>query len=400
MALKLETWLAQHANVCNAIYWQKPLDGSGSGGTYPNWSAKRKALLQTAFERALLRKPTGAADPAPNLMPLPDNGSPVTMISTDDAWDIYVSFVAQSLAVETAGRVPWSLLGYGATSLKILFDSRQFFVAALPGYLLDFDTVGDALPCPADVAYRWVEDNDIVFQPTEGGSPNYRRATVGRAIAWCRDAMLHFAGGYTAKNMQDTWQYRGWTPVSRVISGTHNKADVNSFGHWTGGCHGTTGFLRVCLRTVNIPVQNTHVDGHSLPYFRTEKRWLSHGDDPYDRRDYWYPEYGEENAALPWPADDLLIGETTHKAWFGSAVSATTQSNNVSRRPAQLSLQRLPMYLLAAYCRDKQAGKTHGKGEVFGFVQPAYSLKALEDFDLWTKLEAKLQSLGGCGQIP
>lgn len=77
------------------------------------------------------------------------------------------------------------------------------------------------------------------------------------------------------------WRYRGEAPVLRTNQGTMDQAnpwaDVRC---WTAGCHGTAGFLRAVLRTVNIPIVHEH--GHALPHFSADGLHLSHGDDPYN----------------------------------------------------------------------------------------------------------------------
>src|SRR4051794_7947636 len=399
----LDTWLANHPRVHDAIYWQKPPGSTESGGKYSQWSSKRKGLLWEAYKKAKSGAPTGLSDPPKNLRALADDESAETWISEHDAWSLYVTHLAQTLAVETEQRVPWSIATqyYDTTSLRILLDSRQFFTAIAPGvYAFDFAIGGDAVMAPPDCSYQFLVANDLIATASQGGSPDYPRDTIGRVLGWCRDSMIHFSGGYTAKDMDATWQYRGWTPVSRVIAGTHNKeytVPSLDFRHWTGGCHGTVGFLRAVLRTINIPVQYLKVESHAQPYFRVQKRWLSHGDDPYDTPNHRYPQDG---GTLPWPAADLLITPHTHHAWFGSQVAAATRKKNVGRRSQQLSLELLPNYLLAAYCRDKQAGLSHSKGEVFGYVGNAYTLAQLNAYGLWGKLDAKLASIGGCAQVP
>ena len=402
--MKLQTWLGNHPHVHAAIYWEKPAAVAESGGPYDQWSGKRKSLLQEAYDAAVAQTPTGLTDPPPNIIPVGDTAPPETVITHEAAWKLYVTHVAHTLALETEQRVPWQIATqyYDMTSLRILLDSRQFFTSLpIGGYAFDFNLSGDAVPAPPDISYNFLLNNDLIEIPAEAGSLDYPGDTIGRVLGWCRDNLTHFDGGYTAKNMQLTWGYRGYTPVSRVISGTHNKGynpdNQYNFRHWTGGCHGTTGFLRAVLRSINIPVQNTRTVGHSLAYFRTIKRYLSHSDDPYDTRCRRYP---EDTGDLPWPAKSLLISPHTHKLWFGSAVSDATKKNNISRRPPQLSIQKLPTYLLAAYCRDKKAGLSHAKGEVFDNMQSAYSLTVLEGLNLWGKLEAKVQSLGGCSMIP
>ena len=75
--------------------------------------------------------------------------------------------------------------------------------------------------------------------------------------------------------------------ASRIIAGTPFAGEENmplgGILHRTAGCHGTAGFLRAVLRTVNIPVQERYANGHGIVAFTSESRYLSHADDPYSR---------------------------------------------------------------------------------------------------------------------
>src|SRR4051812_11253531 len=107
--MTLDTWLANHPQVHAAIYWQKPPGSTSSGGKYAQWSAKRKGLLRDAYKKALNGEPTGLVDPPPNQRALADADTAETWITEHDAWHLYVTHVAHSLAVETEQRVPWQM---------------------------------------------------------------------------------------------------------------------------------------------------------------------------------------------------------------------------------------------------------------------------------------------------
>lgn len=123
--------------------------------------------------------------------------------------------------------------------------------------------------------YRWLKQDGIV------GST--RLATVGRTLDWMRQNMTHFFGNDVFGNDWAIWQYRGYSPLSQIVSGTVD-ANNPSYGsrHWTAGCHGSTGFLNAALRAVNIPVQPIWVCGHELVYFMSEDLYLDHADNPYN----------------------------------------------------------------------------------------------------------------------
>jgi hypothetical protein len=162
--------------------------------------------------------------------------------------------------------------------------------------------------------YRWLRDAALVAStPLD---------TIARVLEWCRDNMTHFLYAATPDNMEDHWQYRGLPPVERIIAGT-----TSSFGfrHWTAGCWGTSGFLRLVLRTVNVPATLVTNCGHAQPYFPTVERYLSHGDDPYNRNT-------RDSGAS---GLDLLLDSATFEEWFDPA--NPERCDNVGRRPRELA---------------------------------------------------------------
>jgi hypothetical protein len=104
-------------------------------------------------------------------------------------------------------------------------------------------------------------------------------------------------------------------------------------------------------------------------------------------------------AVPPMPISEILINQAQFDAWFGPAVSATSQCNNVGRRTLDLSLTYLPTYLLKAYCQDIAGGKTHSDGAVFNLYKNLYTVAQLEAINLWGKMDTKIASLGGCSHL-
>ena len=76
-----------------------------------------------------------------------------------------------------------------------------------------------------------------------------------------------------------------WISSNRkVINGTIDiTRSADGIKKRTGGCWGTTGFLRMCLRTVNIPVKLERKAGHALANFISAQRYITHGDDLYNQ---------------------------------------------------------------------------------------------------------------------
>ncbi len=372
------SWLAAHPAIGNALVWEAP----GGAQAYASWTTAMKADLAHAFLMAWNFASVLPADPAPNKKTLADSDNVVQILDAAYAWPMFLSYAAQSLAMEIGSRVGWSIAGYSATGLAQLFDSRETFHwnGSQGGYEITFDH-GVVLPCAPNIgfslAYHMIASN--------------RFSTIAGLLDWCRSNLQHFSGGWDTANVYDQWQYRGFPPVLKMIQGTPMLSQPSSgVHHVTGGCWGTTGFLRAILRTVNIPVRLVTHCGHAQPNFIEDGLYLSHGDDPYNQL---------TTATPPMPISQILVDQAQFDAWFGAAVPAAAQCNNVGRRTIDLSLTYLPGYLLKAYCRDMANGKSHSNGEVFDLFKNLYTIAQLEAMNLWGKMDNKIASLGGCSHL-
>jgi hypothetical protein len=377
----VEQWLNAHHSVRQSVIWATPIVIEA----YTTWPQSRKDDLQTAFDKAWNFDSVHLTDPPPNILHPDDHEAPTTALSHEDALWLYLATVAQSLAVEIGNRVPWSLTGYSSENLEILLDSRQYYTWGLlaGGYEIQDLQGGYVVPASPNRMHQFLKDKDLIGE--------HRRGTIGRTLQWCHDKMTHNFGAHTTKVYEHVWQYRGEAPVRRIMAGTKDDAHP-AYGvrHWTAGCHGTAGFLRAVLRTVNIPVVHDHQAGHALPYFSADDAHLSHGDDPYN---------GYTFADPPYSMAELLIDHSTFDAWFGPGVSEDAREKHVGKRVQQLAIDHLPAPMLQDYCTDKAAGASHADGAVKANM-PAYTVAELESHHLWSRLEAKVASLGGCSQIP
>ena len=383
----LAAWLAEHPLVSEAIRWK---DSNGPTRAYPNWSETQKADLYETYQAVWSGHSLELTDPPPNMRHLADDQSALTVLSEDHAWSLFLAHVAYSLAVETGGWVPWSLTEYSQDELLELFDGSRTFRRSSGGYEL----IHRAVPAPPDATFEFLSANLMIAQD--------RLHTIGNLHEWSRD-LIHFLGGFTAKNVEGHWHYRGGMPVSRVISGTtpifypYKKGDTSppkelTFGRYTAGCWGTTAFLRAVLRVVNIPVKAVTGGGstgrHSMPYFMSEGKYLSHSDDLYSQNTRSSPGF---------PIEELFIDQATYDAWFGPGVSLPPGKSNVGRRGSDLTIKYLPRILLAQRCRDIREGRSRSKSLVWiwaGF--PNYSVEELEAMNLLDRIDAKIDGLGGC----
>jgi hypothetical protein len=148
------------------------------------------------------------------------------------------------------------------------------------------------------------------------------------------------------------------------------------------------------LRAVNIPVQYVYTEDHAIPFFPTEGLYLSHGDDPYDV----YSRIHTSGQATP--STEFFISAETWDVWFGPSVPPATRLNNISRRPVENAVTYLPDYLMFLRCDDISAGRSNAEARVFTeSLSKYYELADLQAANLWQRLDAKIQSLGGCTAI-
>jgi hypothetical protein len=348
----LDCWLSDHPNVAASITWQSTFDTSvydipaPAKRAWPSWSDPEKQELATAFEDAwkwLYGQQTPFATLNETLAYPPVNqnntttstDSPYTAVTESFARELYLRWIALSLAVEIGGHVPWSVTGYTAEQLQVLFDSASFLsrrpdnnylvCAGSPGhlnYVNRKDNLGGSLIAPPRFTLAFLRNRNLVGTT--------RATTIASLLDWCRDNLVHFYGAADYGTMEQHWQYRGLPPITRVVGGTISTypGAMTTTEHWTAGCHGTTGFLRNVLRAVNIPVQILRVCGHGQVRFLTEGTYLDHGDNPYN--------LGFKASGLP--ASDLLIDEPTYTMWFGSSlINHDTNCGDIGRRARELT---------------------------------------------------------------
>jgi hypothetical protein len=324
-----------------------------------------------------------------------------------------------SLATELSKFVPWSVTGYGATSLSALFDSRNMLTYTWSGRPANLGVTTPQAEGYMAVSNTYDPVNHTAFQPSasyttppapdkalqfvraQSFKGSTRQATIQNALDWSR-RLRHFIGSSNTAGFQRIWQYRGPAPVSRTIAATVDPSfDATNPFHFTAGCHGTSEFLHSVLRTLNVPVDENNVAlslSHSITRFMTENLYLSHGDDPY----YLSDPYGI-------PASALLIPDATYRAWFVTATNPVL-NEDAGRQNPENWIAYLSPKLQFAYCNDP-AGTTpanSGVFRVFGAWPDIYSLSYLQNLptspsnpqpSLWNRLASKVAAGGGCSAV-
>ena len=147
--------------------------------------------LRTSTSRSCTRRSTRTTRPTP---PAPRGPS----VTEAYARELYLRWIGLSLAVEIGGHVPWSVTGYTAEQLQILFDSASFMsrrhdatytVSASPehgNYVNRKDILGGSLIAPPRFTLAFLRTANLV-----GGT---RAATIAQLLDWCRDNLSHFYG--------------------------------------------------------------------------------------------------------------------------------------------------------------------------------------------------------------
>jgi hypothetical protein len=171
----VDAWLAAHPTISHAMIWEDPVAGPLN---YPAWPSSRRKALITAFQTAWNGGSYGLTDPPANMLNLGDNDPAQTVLAAGDAWSLYISYVAHSLALEMGHRVSWSLLDYSNQDLAIFLDSREMFSwnASYQGYMIS--NYG-AVPAPPDFTYSFLVNTAII-------APN-RLTTITGLLDWSRN---------------------------------------------------------------------------------------------------------------------------------------------------------------------------------------------------------------------
>jgi len=327
-----------------------------------------------------------------NFEPLADNDPPITVLDESEAWPMYLAHVAHILMVEIKGVVPWSLCDYYSDPVELseLLQGNFYYwfptSITYPGYAIR----GNVTTAHPNVTFTFMVNNGLIGTT--------RLQTIANVLNWSR-GMHHFLGPFTTKNMEYHWQYRGQPPVSRIIDGTVlNPQAVPGYPdplHWTKGCGGTSGFIKEVLRSVNIPVTVVTINQacpHATPYFPSEGRYLSHGDDPYTS--YWKAD--APNTLNP-PMEEFLLDQATFTSWFGGSEQAAC--NNIGRGPYKVMIDYPPDPLVQQYCNDENQQLSHAAGSVYNqnYFYLWYTVQELETAGFWTNLAQRAAVLGYCG---
>lgn len=339
----LNDWLLNHPKVANSIKWQYR-SASMTNAYFPpsesdkivwaDWTEDQKYDLDQAYIGAYTWFANGAFPVEPDhdgISDQPENITPNaefdevtgwTAVNQEYMWDLYVHYIAFSLAEEIGSQLPWSILDYSDEELRYLFDSttmawnifeKNYSMGTYANKVPEYRSSN--LPQTSFASPMWT----YTFLKESNLLGSTRRENIGALLGWMRSNMAHFYGADTFSNYESVWQYRGFPPLSKIVEGT---VDVNNpsegIQHWTAGCHGSVGFISAVLRAENIPVQPVWICGHELVYFMTEDMYMDHGDVPYNM--------GVKNSKEPMLS--FLIDDETYKLRFSSDLSVNVTDDS------------------------------------------------------------------------
>jgi hypothetical protein len=443
----VDCWLKwAHPLIGNTIVWHNG-PAPNQAVMYHNWTWEQKAQLINAvshywywFEYGYMPN-WGDPYPIDNTYgsDFPVNlGSPSstdTTISQADAWNYYIDSVALSLAAQLGHWYQWDVR-FGTNifnwDLKYLFDSEQMFAAnywAGNGTLL-YRVVstwsGPDFPIHGAVTLTSPMASLELLMRQQGLVRNSMDGTLYAALDWGRDNLAHFNGPPERSSEERVWQYSGLPPVLKMITGTvtteipgQNWGDTG-FGvqNWTMGCHGTSGFYKAVLRTVNIPVKAEDNTWHSGMSFPMWPPWgvaghITHSDQLYSRafRDQNLGLPGENPTTTPTSVSNLIVDDSEYNFWFDpAAVSWEQRVANVNRGEQRYVAFTQPVpttLMMQLYCSDLAAGRSHANSRVYNeyFFSSAVGLPpsgpldvvALENAFFWDWLEwRRISYPGGC----
>jgi hypothetical protein len=365
----------------------------------------KPAGFDAAFSSLTDLDPDPVDDPPVNLQPDDPSveGVPFAMLESDDAFALYVRLVAAQLAMEMGGCLPWSVTDYAPADLAPLFDGRVFarYVPAGPSYWGQMTATGHVImsavtPAPPLVVLGFLGQNGLIGAD--------RQDTLTRVLHWEREHLYHVIGGTPDPPLPNGvvyWGYDGRTPVSRMINGTIMAVPIEmpnaspffdpEVRHWVGGCAGASGFNADVLRVVNVAAHRTSY-AHFQNRFALDNGvhvGIAHGDDPYTL--VGSPEI---------PTGDLPVDDATFHTWYVNEPDVQVRLKYVARRTADLNIQYLPLQLVKKHCMDVALGNDHANSIVFHWAfSTTYTVAELEALGLWTGLDGKAASLGGCAAI-
>jgi hypothetical protein len=186
--------------------------------------------------------------------------------SHDQAFDIYLSYLAHSFYLEAEHLVPWSVNDFNPADIKDLWDAHQYFQwdSIHKVFELNYESSGAIRvfhPLASYLFARSIQTNDQFASQQEA---------ITAILNWSR-AYLH----HTERTGQIYFQ-----SVPQTIYPSKGKV------HAVYSCWATGGIILEYCRALNLPVKRSNIDLfngiHTQLSFPSMDWHLTHADDLYD----------------------------------------------------------------------------------------------------------------------
>jgi len=363
--------LLAHPKIVNNLKWES---ASGVGGL----TNAQIADLVHAIHGLEVGRPVSA--PLPPVLP-------VSRLTEETAWHIFVTHVAHSLWVEKNELVGWRLVDIPDADLALLLDGRQWFF-----YLLTADRYtaryGWVTPWNPTAGYEFLSNFEMI--------KSNQLDTIYALTEWMRARLFHSTG----QDPLEQYGYEGQPPIDRILYALDGRKNV------TPGCGGTTGLYISMLRAINMPAELAQIIFdeiyHCRPIFQSVDRSMTHGDDPYNTITL--------NSSRTVPVSELFYTSAQMQTLFvspvpdcnGAICNTVSQQaiHNSIRQKIERSFEHRGDYLLRQYqkygpdhLRDVVLHGIQRGGETVTYAYPLFS--ETEKDAMILAIEDHLTTLGG-----
>lgn len=375
---------------------------------YPDMDEVHQQSLDEAFEAAMdLSEPLTF----PSFVNLAEDevqenpeGDPVTVVSQDQAWQVFRNSLMTTLALDEVNEFSWDLESYSHEQLTLILNSDRFFEVTDLGYQFRRWTLPTS---PAEImtlALDWISAT--------------RAQTVANITEYVGETFVHITGPISAEGYHRTYGVWGLPTFSQLWIEGRRKGELQAT---MPGCHGSTSLMYDLFAFLGIPSEREIVGGHSTMRFHDQVNgvWvrpgLTHGDDPYTDMGSFL---------TPFDYSLLWIPSETYDLWF--ADSNTYRQDYVAKGARHAQIYQPSTQLLGRVCEDMENGFwreedlfVHPKidldpsNQVFGFFRlhsagtpeyllgmTVYSYDELEGLDFFNRMEEVLQTQASCDQLP
>ncbi len=264
------------------------------------------------------------------------------ILSHDEAFDIFLNYIAHSFILEKEKLVPWSVHDFPPNIIGDLWNSKNYFrydsIHLI--YELDYESSGG------------VHVEHPISSYSFGGLLNNQFTSPHDAIynllEWARAFLFHVDVG-SQINFQSIPKI--WFPEKGQI-------------HQVSSCWATSGLILDYCRALNIPVIKSSIELHNgihaQLFFPTEYCHLTHADDLYD------PLFFPVNHHFP--ISDILLNPSAYTKMVNA--NRICQNDSCQTKGAQQTYDRR-RYLL------NQAIKNQGAEILIKNSEPISSIRAL-----------------------